>query len=91
MSEANYKLVIDGREIEAAPDSTIIQAYARAGQALTANVGCMGQGGGSCRCMVRREGEREVTTALACETRVEPGMQVALSIILFPNTSIIMT
>ena len=28
--------------------------------------------------MIRKEGEREVTTALACETKVEEGMQVKL-------------
>jgi succinate dehydrogenase/fumarate reductase-like Fe-S protein len=38
----------------------------------------MGQGVcGSCRVMVRRDGEQEVKTALACETLVEDGMQVA--------------
>ena len=78
MSDELYRLVIDGNEVEASPDASIIQAYARAGAAITANVGCMGQGVcGSCRCLIRREGEREVTTALACETRVEPGMQVS--------------
>lgn len=77
MSEL-YKLVIDGVEVEATPDSSIIQAYARAGNALTANVGCMGQGVcGSCRCLVRKEGERTVSTALACETKIEQGMQVS--------------
>ena len=71
-------LVIDGHEVAADASASIIQAYTRSGAALTANVGCMGQGVcGSCRCLVRREGEREVKTALACETRIEPGMQVS--------------
>ena len=78
MSDELYKLVIDGHEIAASPESSIIQAYARAGNAITANVGCMGQGVcGSCRCLIRKEGERDVKTALACETKVEPGMQVS--------------
>ena len=60
MSDELYRLVIDGNEVEASPDASIIQAYARAGAAITANVGCMGQGVcGSCRCLIRREGERE--------------------------------
>lgn len=42
MSDELYKLVIDGHEIAASPESSIIQAYARAGNAITANVGCMG-------------------------------------------------
>lgn len=37
-----YSLTIDGQEVHAIPDSSIIQAYAHAGHALTANVGCMG-------------------------------------------------
>ena len=72
------RLTIDGRDVETAASVSILQAHARNGEALTANVGCMGQGVcGSCRCLVRREGEREVTTALACETLVEAGMQVS--------------
>ena len=78
MSENLLTLTIDGHEVKASADSSIIQAYARSGSAITANVGCMGQGVcGSCRCMIRKEGEREVTTALACETKVEEGMQVS--------------
>ncbi len=77
MSE-KYQLVIDGLAVEADKNSTIIQALARSGQAMTKNVGCMGQGVcGSCRCLVRKEGERTVSTALACETPIEQGMQVS--------------
>jgi succinate dehydrogenase/fumarate reductase-like Fe-S protein len=71
-------LSIDGRTIEAPPNCSILQAIAHAGETLVAGVGCMGQGVcGSCRVMVRRDGEQEVKTALACETLVEEGMQVA--------------
>ncbi|MEE7548812.1 ferredoxin [Xanthomonas sp. Kuri4-1] len=77
MSE-QIRLSIDGREVLADPQASILQAHAYGGSALTANVGCMGQGVcGSCRCLVRGEGEREVRTALACETRVQAGMQVS--------------
>lgn len=55
MSENLLTLTIDGHEVKASTDSSIIQAYARAGSAITANVGCMGQGVcGSCRCMIRK-------------------------------------
>ena len=78
MSDERINLVINGLEVNASADSTIIQAYAQAGNAITANVGCMGQGVcGSCRCLVRKEGERIATTKLACETAVEPNMQVS--------------
>lgn len=71
-------LIIDGSPVRCAPHDSVIQAYAHSGAALTANVGCMGQGVcGSCRCLVRRAGERETRTLLACETRAEPGMQVS--------------
>jgi succinate dehydrogenase/fumarate reductase-like Fe-S protein len=71
-------LSIDGRTIEAPSHCSILQAMVHAGETLVAGVGCMGQGVcGSCRVMVRRSGEQEVSTALACETLVEEGMQVA--------------
>lgn len=55
MSENLLTLTIDGHEVKASADSSIIQTYAHAGSAITANVGCMGQGVcGSCRCMIRK-------------------------------------
>ncbi|SBW12245.1 conserved hypothetical protein [uncultured Alphaproteobacteria bacterium] len=78
MSDDTVSLVIEGRDVTAPPTASIIQAYAASGGQLVSNVGCMGQGVcGSCRCMVRREGARDVTMELACETPVEAGMQVA--------------
>lgn len=72
------RLNIEGRAIEAPAASSILQAYVHAGQTLVEGVGCMGQGVcGSCRVMVRRAGQKEVKTELACETVVEDGMQVA--------------
>lgn len=78
MRDDTVSLVIEGRVVEAPPSASIIQAYSASGGQLVTNVGCMGQGVcGSCRCMVRREGGRDVTMELACETPVEAGMQVA--------------
>jgi len=72
------RLIVEGRSIEAAATSSILQAYMQAGLTLVEGVGCMGQGVcGSCRVMVRRAGGPEVKTELACETVVEEGMQVA--------------
>ena len=72
------RLSIEGRAIEAPVSSSLLQAYIHAGQTLVEGVGCMGQGVcGSCRVMVRRAGDQEVRTELACETVVEDGMQVA--------------
>ena len=71
-------LSIEGHQIEAPTNCSILQAFVHAGQTLVEGVGCMGQGVcGSCRVMVRRSGEQEVKTELACETLIEDGMQVA--------------
>ena len=78
MAGATIRLTIDGHAIEARPGLSLIQAWIGAGLPLSENVGCMGQGVcGACRVMVRRAGERIAGAALACETRVEDGMQVA--------------
>ena len=78
MTENIVRLTIEGRAIEAPAGSSILQAFVYAGATLVEGVGCMGQGVcGSCRVMVRRAGSQEVKTALACETVVEDGMQVA--------------
>jgi len=72
------RLNIEGRQIEAPANCSILQAFVHAGETLVEGVGCMGQGVcGSCRVMVRRSGQQEVKTELACETLVEDGMQVA--------------
>ncbi|BCQ28533.1 2Fe-2S iron-sulfur cluster binding domain-containing protein (plasmid) [Caballeronia sp. NK8] len=71
-------LSIEGREVDAPENCSILQAFVHAGATLVEGVGCMGQGVcGSCRVIVRRCGEQEVKTALACETLIETGMQVA--------------
>jgi succinate dehydrogenase/fumarate reductase-like Fe-S protein len=78
VSEKVVRLTIEGRAIEAPARSSILQAFVHAGETLVEGVGCMGQGVcGSCRVMVRRSDSQEVKTALACETVVEDGMQVA--------------
>lgn len=72
------RLSIEGRQVEAPANCSILQAFLHAGETLVEGVGCMGQGVcGSCRVMVRRRGEREVKTQLACETLIEDGMEVA--------------
>ncbi|SAL87746.1 acetyl-CoA decarbonylase/synthase complex subunit alpha [Caballeronia terrestris] len=71
-------LSIEGQQVEAPANCSVLQAFVHAGETLVEGVGCMGQGVcGSCRVMVRRRGEQEVKTALACETLIEDGMQVA--------------
>ncbi|WP_035540008.1 2Fe-2S iron-sulfur cluster-binding protein [Paraburkholderia hospita] len=58
--EARITVTIDGRTVEVEPTLSIIEAAA-CSDALTTNVGCMGQGVcGACRCLVRRDGRRRV-------------------------------
>jgi ferredoxin len=72
------RLSIDGRVVEVDNSVSILQAATADGAALTSNVGCLGQGVcGACRCMVRKDGEHDVATLLACETPAEDGMQVS--------------
>ncbi|SNT04861.1 MULTISPECIES: 4Fe-4S dicluster domain-containing protein [unclassified Azospirillum] len=79
-------LRIDGRDVAVAAPASILQAAMADGTALTANVGCMGQGVcGACRCLVRREGEKQIATALACETRAEAAMQVSFIVYFTPD------
>lgn len=76
--EAALTVSIDGETISTSQGRSILQALLDGGRALTDGVGCMGQGVcGSCRVLLRRAGSAEVTTALACETQVEDGMQVS--------------
>jgi succinate dehydrogenase/fumarate reductase-like Fe-S protein len=78
MTDTAIPLTFDGHAITASPGASLLQAWTAAGLPLTENVGCMGQGVcGACRVLVRREGQRIAEAALACETRVEAGMQVA--------------
>jgi ferredoxin/Fe-S oxidoreductase len=78
MSAHMVRVTIEGRTVTTPDSNSILQACVHSGEPLLKNVGCMGQGVcGSCRCMVRRAGSREVTMHLACETRIEDGMQVS--------------
>lgn len=70
------RINVDGRDIVTSPDVSIIEAVWQAGETLVAGVGCLQGVCGSCRIMVRRAGSSDVTMELACETIVEPAMQV---------------
>jgi succinate dehydrogenase/fumarate reductase-like Fe-S protein len=87
MTDKMVRLVVEGRSISAPAASSILQAFVQAGETLVSGVGCMGQGVcGSCRVMIRRAGQQEVKTELACETEVEDGMQVSFIDYLLPSS-----
>jgi len=61
------------------PDSlTILQAIEYAGYRLVRGVGCRGGFCGACATVYRVPGDFHLKFALACQTRVEPGMQLAM-------------
>lgn len=78
MPTSPVQVTINGELIETSALRSILEAVIDSGQPLIDDIGCMGQGVcGSCRVLIRRAGEREVSTALACETRVEQGLQIS--------------
>jgi len=69
------ELKIDGHNISATTDSSIIQALWSAGIPRIKGVGCLEGVCGSCRIMLRRK-DSGVEMALGCQTLVEAGMEV---------------
>lgn len=61
------------------PDSlTILQALEYVGYRLVRGVGCRGGFCGACATVYRTAGDYHIKFALACQTRVEPDMQLAM-------------
>ena len=86
MSEVDGKMVnvtIDGKAITAPASLSAIQALWHAGYPRIKSVGCLEGVCGSCRVLVRREGNPEVKTQLGCQTLIEEGMQVMF--LVFPR------
>lgn len=83
MNENKTKQVnvtIDGKRFAAPDNLSVIQALWHAGYPRVKSVGCLEGVCGSCRVMVRRQGEEGVRMQLACETLVEDGMQAIFMI-----------
>jgi succinate dehydrogenase/fumarate reductase-like Fe-S protein len=76
-------VVIDGKAIQAPSSLSVIQALWHAGYPRVKGVGCLEGVCGSCRVLVRREGQDKVSMELGCQTLVEEGMQVLF--LVFPN------
>ena len=68
--------IIEGKSINAPDNLSIIQALWHAGYPRVKSVGCLEGVCGSCRVMVRRAGDTQVSMELGCQTLVEEGMQV---------------
>lgn len=71
-------LIVNGKAIMASEGCSILEAMMQSGEVLTHNIGCAGQGVcGSCRILTRQRDAKEITSKLACETKVEEGLQVS--------------
>jgi succinate dehydrogenase/fumarate reductase-like Fe-S protein len=81
--EKPVTVTINGKEIQAPPSFSTIQALWYAGYPRVKSVGCLEGVCGSCRILVRRAGSPEVTMALGCQTLVEEGMEV--NFLVFPT------
>jgi len=82
-AEAPVNLTINGNEIAAPPTLSIIQALWHAGYPRVKSVGCLEGVCGSCRILVRRADDSDVSMELGCQTLIEEGMQVIF--LVFPN------
>jgi ferredoxin len=79
MAEANLVDIFIMGERHAVPDSlTILQAMEYSGYKLVRGVGCRGGFCGACATVYRLPGDFHLKFALACQTRVEAGMQLAM-------------
>lgn len=68
--------IIEGKAICAPDNLSIIQSLWHAGYPRVKSVGCLEGVCGSCRVMVRRAGNDQVSMELGCQTLIEEGMQV---------------
>lgn len=72
------KLTVNGLKIEAVEGSSILEAMMQSGIVVADNIGCAGQGVcGSCRVLVKENDSRDIYSALACETKIQEGLQVS--------------
>lgn len=78
MTNSRIKLVVNGKQLETDKGRSILEALMDSGAEVIDSVGCLGQGVcGSCRVLIRHQDNTNVTSALACETKVEEGLQVS--------------
>jgi ferredoxin len=79
MADANLIDIYIMAERHRVPDSlTILQAFEYAGYKLVRGVGCRGGFCGACATVYRLPSDYHLKFALACQTRVEPDMQLAM-------------
>ncbi|MEO0026021.1 MAG: 4Fe-4S dicluster domain-containing protein [candidate division WOR-3 bacterium] len=78
MNENLIDIYIMGEHHQVPDSLTILQALEYAGYRLTRGVGCRGGFCGACATVYRVNGDYHLKFALACQTKVEPNMQLAM-------------
>lgn len=78
MGENLVDIYVMGEHHRVPESLTILQALEYAGYRLVRGVGCRGGFCGACATVYRVPGDYHLKFALACQTRVEPGMQLAM-------------
>lgn len=78
MNDNMVDIYIMGERRPVPASLTILQAMEYSGYKLIRGVGCRGGFCGACATVYRMPGDYHLKFALACQTRVEPGMQLAM-------------
>ncbi len=78
MKENMIDIYIMGEHHQVPDSLTILQALEYAGYQLVRGVGCRGGFCGACATVYRTAGDYHLKFALACQTKVEPNMQLAM-------------
>lgn len=78
MSENLIDIYIMGEHHQVPDSLTILQALEYSGYRLIRGVGCRGGFCGACATVYRTAGDYHLKFALACQTKVEPNMQLAM-------------
>ena len=74
--ENNIEITVNGSRLSVSASHSLIQALWKAGHPNFKSASCLEGVCGSCRIMVKYHEQSEVTMALACQSKVEAGMQV---------------
>ncbi len=78
MDENLINIYIMGEQHRVPAELTILQALEYAGYRLIRGVGCRGGFCGACATVYRVAGDYHLKFALACQTKIEPEMQLAM-------------
>ena len=74
--ETSTEITVNGVLVSVSPNHSLIQALWKSGHPQFKRASCLEGVCGSCRIMVKYASQSEVKMALACQSKIEAGMQV---------------